>query len=373
MPGASRVVNVPIPKSQSATQTVNGLIKRCELLGAVELYPTKIESSVYRSVATKQGLCSSFQVFTNSDYPASCFVISDKDQILTCDLAFREFPGLLKGVYEHEQKLQVRGIGKKYRLGDFTTNFISLYLGQSPTVRGVLLEVAFLIAPAHHLVNSFLKLHFPEIRADSIKDPSEASFPQAPPSPRKALLGQSMQSWSNFADRLSVRQMPSLPDVPELTASSVTLICSLLEEIYTNTDDKAVVVAALRPPDLACKTLSNPPSLANCRYYAPVVIYGEAVCMPVIVCSKEIWSFLPLDVQQLRTMCVSLREAVQSCSEVLVRELHSRDRMQMRIQGKCFEIAAHLRNSGLFKGTLQASPYLQIHIERGQRVGADYK
>ncbi|BHF59322.1 mediator complex subunit Med20 [Sparganum proliferum] len=218
MPGASRVVIVPIPKSQTATQTVNSLIKRCELLGAVELYPTKIESSVYRSVAAKQGLCSSFQVFTNSDYPASCFVISDKDQILTCDLAFREFPGLLKGVYELEQKLQVRGIGKKYRLGDFTMNFVSLYLGQSPTVKGVLLEVAFLPASAPHLVKSFLKLYFPEIRSESVKDSSELSarcmqkvldegtFPQAPPSPMKALLGQTMQSWSNFADRLSALQ-----------------------------------------------------------------------------------------------------------------------------------------------------------------------
>uniref|UniRef100_A0A183T4U2 Mediator of RNA polymerase II transcription subunit 20 n=1 Tax=Schistocephalus solidus TaxID=70667 RepID=A0A183T4U2_SCHSO len=201
--GTQTVVIVPIPKSQTATQTVNGLIKRCELLGAVELYPTKIESSVYRSVAAKQ---------------ASCFIISDKDQILTCDLAFREFPGLLRGVYEYEQKLQVRGIGKKYRLGDFTMNFVSLYLGQSPTVKGVLLEVAFLPAAAPHLVKSFLKLYFPEIRAESIKDSSElsarcmqkvldeGSLPQAPPSPMKALLGQTMQSWSNFADRLSVLQ-----------------------------------------------------------------------------------------------------------------------------------------------------------------------
>lgn len=63
--------------------------------------------------------------------------------MISCDLAFREFPGLLKGAYEFEKKLQVEGKGVKYRIGDFDINFLAISVGQSPAIKALLLEVSY--------------------------------------------------------------------------------------------------------------------------------------------------------------------------------------------------------------------------------------
>lgn len=86
-----------------------------------------------------------FQIFTLSDFPASCFVIneSEPDRMLTADLSFREFPGLMKGVVEYDKKSYVEGTGVKYRLGDFQVSFMTIYMGQSAVIKGLLIEVSF--------------------------------------------------------------------------------------------------------------------------------------------------------------------------------------------------------------------------------------
>lgn len=65
--------------------------------------------------------------------------------MLTADLSFREFPALLKGVVEYEKKLQVEGNGVKYRIGDFHVAFVTISTGQSPAIKGLLLEVSGLL------------------------------------------------------------------------------------------------------------------------------------------------------------------------------------------------------------------------------------
>lgn len=112
-----------------------------------------------------------------SDFPATCFVVNDAepDKMLTCDLAFREFPGLLKGVYEYEKKLQVEGIGVKYRLGDFYINFMTLSLGQSPTIKGLLLEVSSYLCMITCYELRFFSCLFPPYT--SIRSPSSLPVP----------------------------------------------------------------------------------------------------------------------------------------------------------------------------------------------------
>ncbi len=73
---------------------------------------------------------------------------TETDKMLTCDLAFREFPGLMRGAFEVEKKLQVDGNGVKYRLGDFLVTFMKLSLGQLTAVKRLLIEVRREIAIA---------------------------------------------------------------------------------------------------------------------------------------------------------------------------------------------------------------------------------
>lgn len=78
---------------------------------------------------------------TSTEFPASCFVLSDNNTMLVADLAFREFAGYLKTSYQRKKKLQVEGKGIKYKLGDFAINFVTLFMGQSAAVKGYLVEV----------------------------------------------------------------------------------------------------------------------------------------------------------------------------------------------------------------------------------------
>ncbi|VDP92394.1 unnamed protein product [Echinostoma caproni] len=78
---------------------------------------------------------------TSSEFPASCFVLTDNNTVLVADLAFREFAGYLKASYQRKKKLQVEGKGIKYKLGDFGLNFVTLFMGQSAAVKGYLIEV----------------------------------------------------------------------------------------------------------------------------------------------------------------------------------------------------------------------------------------
>uniref|UniRef100_A0A5K3FBC8 Mediator of RNA polymerase II transcription subunit 20 n=1 Tax=Mesocestoides corti TaxID=53468 RepID=A0A5K3FBC8_MESCO len=213
-----RVIRIPTQEKK----ILDEMIKKMELLGGVEICKVKIESSVYRSVSD-QVKCCSFQVFTTTDFPATCFVINDTEpeKILTCDLAFREFPGLFKGVYEFEKKLQVDGSGVKYRLGDFHVNFIALSLGQSPTIKGLLLEISFhpTCPPSMcgELLRSFGRQHFPELFSGQSlpvftstleKAFSDNSSQDALPKPsfEQLLAGEAMESLSRAIARATVAQ-----------------------------------------------------------------------------------------------------------------------------------------------------------------------
>ncbi|KAM3180972.1 hypothetical protein ACTXT7_015264 [Hymenolepis weldensis] len=150
MPGISAVIRVP----GNEKQILDDKISRLEIFGAVEVGKVRLESCVYRSLMDQGNayfvlfLLShrstakyrSFQIFTLSDFPATCFVINDAepDRMLTADLSFREFPTLMKGVVEYEKKLQVEGNGVKYRLGDFQINFLTISTGQSAAIKGLL-------------------------------------------------------------------------------------------------------------------------------------------------------------------------------------------------------------------------------------------
>lgn len=122
-------------------------------LGAVKCGRVLIDSAIYFSNHSKCELffvfykfnylahCKTFQVLTSTEYPASCFVFTDNQTCLVTDLSFREFPGYLKAFYQRKKKLHVEAKGTKYSLGDFVISFITLFLGQSATVKGYLIEV----------------------------------------------------------------------------------------------------------------------------------------------------------------------------------------------------------------------------------------
>ncbi|KAH9285479.1 Mediator of RNA polymerase II transcription subunit 20 [Echinococcus granulosus] len=218
MPGISAVIRIPAQEKKILDEKIG----KMELLGAIEMGKVKMESSVYRSLSD-QVKYRSFQVFTMSDFPATCFVVNDAepDKMLTCDLAFREFPGLLKGVYEYEKKLQVDGNGVKYRLGDFYINFMTLSLGQSPTIKGLLLELAFqpTCPPSlsGELLRAFGRQHFPELFTGQVMPVFTATLKKAfadnssqdalpKPSTERLLTGEAMDSLSRATARATVAQ-----------------------------------------------------------------------------------------------------------------------------------------------------------------------
>ncbi|KAL5112276.1 hypothetical protein TcWFU_006198 [Taenia crassiceps] len=184
--------------------------------------PTQ-EKKVLDEKIGKMELLGATEVFTMSDFPATCFVVNDAepDKMLTCDLAFREFPGLLKGVYEYEKKLQVDGIGVKYRLGDFYINFMTLSLGQSPTIKGLLLEIAFQPtcppSMSGELLRTFGRQHFPELFTGQLMpvftptlkkafadNSSQDALPK--PSVERLLAGEAVDSLSRATARATVAQ-----------------------------------------------------------------------------------------------------------------------------------------------------------------------
>ncbi|VDM16211.1 unnamed protein product [Hydatigera taeniaeformis] len=218
MPGISAVIRIPTQEKKVLDEKIG----KMELLGATEVGKVKIESSVYRSLSD-QVKYRTFQIFTMSDFPATCFVVNDAepDKMLTCDLAFREVPGLLKGVYEYEKKLQVEGNGVKYRLGDFFINFMTISLGQSPTIKGLLLEISFqpTCPPSlsGELLRTFGRQHFPELFAGQVvpvftptlkKAFADNSSQDALPKPpiERLLTGEAMDSLSRATARATVAQ-----------------------------------------------------------------------------------------------------------------------------------------------------------------------
>ncbi|KAM7541322.1 hypothetical protein Aperf_G00000022043 [Anoplocephala perfoliata] len=198
-------------------------MNRLEMFGAVEVGKVRLESCVYRSLID-QAKYRSFQIFTLSDFPATCFVINDAepDKMLTADLSFREFPALLKGVVEYEKKLQVEGNGVKYRIGDFQVTFVTISTGQSPAIKGLLLEISFLPVcfPSNcgELLFAFGRQHFPELFVGSpnsnIFTPTlkKAFMDNVTPdilsksTPEKLLMGESLTALSRASARITVAQ-----------------------------------------------------------------------------------------------------------------------------------------------------------------------
>ncbi|CAL8080300.1 unnamed protein product [Calicophoron daubneyi] len=151
-------------------------MKKTELLGATRLGRMHVESAIYFSNNPKSH-CKNFQVLTNTEYPASCFVFTDNGTALVADLAFREFAGYLKASYQRKKKLQVEGKGIKYKLGDFGINFITLFMGQSATVKGYLIEVIFQASCTIHLCGDILRSFITQVLPDvcpSANEPNSA-------------------------------------------------------------------------------------------------------------------------------------------------------------------------------------------------------
>ncbi|VDL17165.1 unnamed protein product [Hymenolepis diminuta] len=219
MPGMSAVIRVP----GNEKQILDDKISRLEIFGAVEVGKVRLESCVYRSLMD-QAKYRSFQIFTLSDFPATCFVMNDAepDRMLTADLSFREFPTLMKGVVEYEKKLQVEGNGVKYRLGDFQINFLTISTGQSAAIKGLLLEIGFIptCLPKYsgELLIAFGTQHFPELfsgpsGSNALTPTLKKAFTDngsadiLPKStPEKLMMGDSMTVLSRASARITVAQ-----------------------------------------------------------------------------------------------------------------------------------------------------------------------
>ncbi|VDO09664.1 unnamed protein product [Rodentolepis nana] len=219
MPGISAVIRVP----GNEKQILDEKISRLEMFGAVEVGKVRLESCIYRSLVNLAKY-RSFQIFTISDFPATCFVINDAepDRMLTADLSFREFPALMKGVVEYEKKLQVEGNGVKYRLGDFQINFFTISTGQSATIRGLLLEICFiptcLPSCSGELLIAFGTQYFPELfsgppGSNAITPTLKKAFADNGSSdilpkstPEKLMMGDSMTVLSRASARITVAQ-----------------------------------------------------------------------------------------------------------------------------------------------------------------------
>ncbi|KAH8870800.1 mediator of RNA polymerase II transcription subunit 20 [Schistosoma japonicum] len=140
-------------------------MKKLELLGARKCGRVHIESAVYFSNFPRSQ-CKTFQVLTSTEFPASCFIFSDNQTALVADISFREFPGCLKAFYQRKKKLQVEAKGIKYQLGDFTVSFITLFMGQSASVKGYLIEVCFHASCMIHLCRDILKAFITQVLPD---------------------------------------------------------------------------------------------------------------------------------------------------------------------------------------------------------------
>ncbi|KAF8570931.1 hypothetical protein P879_00393 [Paragonimus westermani] len=157
-------------------QSLENLVKKIELLGAVRIGRMHIESAIYFA-SQSRSTCKNFQVLTSSEYPASCFVFTDSNTMLVGDLAFREFAGYLKSAFQRKRKLQVEGKGIKYKLGDFGLNFVTLFMGQSANVKGYLIEVTFGASCMIHLCGDILRAFITQVLpgvCPPVGDPSMA-------------------------------------------------------------------------------------------------------------------------------------------------------------------------------------------------------
>ncbi|CAH8516527.1 unnamed protein product [Schistosoma turkestanicum] len=165
MTGVSCVLLLNSSEGNSDPQILENLMKKLELLGAQKCGRIHVESAVYFSNFARSQ-CKTFQVLTSTEYPASCFIFTDNQTALVADISFREFPGCLKAFYQRKKKLQVEAKGIKYQLGDFTINFITIFMGQSASVKGYLIEVCFHASCMIHLCRDILKAFITQVLPD---------------------------------------------------------------------------------------------------------------------------------------------------------------------------------------------------------------
>ncbi|TPP55994.1 Mediator of RNA polymerase II transcription subunit 20 [Fasciola gigantica] len=191
MSGVSCVLLLsPLDGKTSGSQLLENLMRKVELLGkqsvielqTIPLIPVgavrtgrmHVESAFYMSGSAKAH-CKNFQIMTSTEFPASCFVLTDNGTMLVADLAFREFAGYLKASYQRKKKLQVEGKGIKYKIGDFAINFVTLFMGQSAAVKGYLVEVVFQPSCMIHLCGDVLRAFITQVLSDVCPPANDSS------------------------------------------------------------------------------------------------------------------------------------------------------------------------------------------------------
>jgi mediator of RNA polymerase II transcription subunit 20 len=129
-----------VPEGKNGTQTMEMLQKRVENLGGVKVGTFCVECESYYSVPNiNPQRC--VHIIHTTEFPASCFALSDTGSCLVADLLFDALMSKMAGIYTPKKATRIEARGQRYEVTDFMVKIGSVSIGSS--FKGILVEVEY--------------------------------------------------------------------------------------------------------------------------------------------------------------------------------------------------------------------------------------
>ncbi|OWA50270.1 putative Mediator of RNA polymerase II transcription subunit 20 [Hypsibius exemplaris] len=146
--GITWVLVYPTPEGKTHNQALEDLGKQLLAMGFEKDQPYTVECETYFPVFNLPGPPKIFHVILDSDRPASCFLVPDKDPLglsIVAERSFMGFLGKLSKAYSAKKSTNVEVKGTSYLFHDFTVRPGVLTIMGS--VRGIVLETELRSCP----------------------------------------------------------------------------------------------------------------------------------------------------------------------------------------------------------------------------------
>lgn len=141
--GVVTIHGYPIPEGKTGQQTVEGIVKILEALGATRDGTFSVDCESFHSTPNIVGLghAKTVNILHNSSFPASSFALLDSGLCLVADSNFDGLMTNISSFYQAKKSSRMESKGPKFILGDFTVKVGSVSMGSS--FRGILIEVEY--------------------------------------------------------------------------------------------------------------------------------------------------------------------------------------------------------------------------------------